>query len=486
MTPDSMVTLRKELKAEFASDDFVSLQIWRMFNNKNGLLPNNRRILNMSWRIYSMDCIKKHQRAKSRRNSKGIRRRTTASNLNLLKQHSSETLIDKSKEQQPDKYERSAEFDYIDHIRRLSNEDYTPSNSDMELTSYNDLASYNNEPISYDGMFAQSNPIDIDYNRNSFSSDSVFSQRPSFNSVSSVSPAPSFRRQSSSYQKSVNGTLFSKLQKYRMQLHQSCAKRGDEYETLGDTSTSNNFKEFLDMSKFDDGSSTNQPAPAIQPSLLSSHDNSNKFKVSLRSQHRQSSTSGSQPLTQSIQPMQQPSIPHWRQRSGSSSEMDNEYSLDSYISMLESSLDQHEKKRFQPQTYPTPTTVSSPLQPSSINSTALPGSSLISRSSSFANSSPSHPVCENCLTSTTPLWRKTSDNRLLCNACGLFFKLHGVIRPPGPAQKPKHRYQDPETILNMKEATQHRAPTSLEANNDMPNSLDGDMAGEEWNWLRFE
>lgn len=39
------------------------------------------------------------------------------------------------------------------------------------------------------------------------------------------------------------------------------------------------------------------------------------------------------------------------------------------------------------------------------------------------------PVCKNCLTSTTPLWRRDEKGAVLCNACGLFLKLHGRPRP---------------------------------------------------------
>lgn len=38
-------------------------------------------------------------------------------------------------------------------------------------------------------------------------------------------------------------------------------------------------------------------------------------------------------------------------------------------------------------------------------------------------------TCTNCLTQTTPLWRRDPDGLPLCNACGLFLKLHGVVRP---------------------------------------------------------
>jgi hypothetical protein len=41
----------------------------------------------------------------------------------------------------------------------------------------------------------------------------------------------------------------------------------------------------------------------------------------------------------------------------------------------------------------------------------------------------SQPTCQNCATSTTPLWRRDEIGSVLCNACGLFLKLHGRPRP---------------------------------------------------------
>ncbi|KAI7903320.1 uncharacterized protein BX663DRAFT_508208 [Cokeromyces recurvatus] len=37
--------------------------------------------------------------------------------------------------------------------------------------------------------------------------------------------------------------------------------------------------------------------------------------------------------------------------------------------------------------------------------------------------------CSNCQTTTTPLWRRDPQGNSLCNACGLFLKLHGSVRP---------------------------------------------------------
>lgn len=37
--------------------------------------------------------------------------------------------------------------------------------------------------------------------------------------------------------------------------------------------------------------------------------------------------------------------------------------------------------------------------------------------------------CTNCGTQTTTLWRRNNEGEPVCNACGLYFKLHGVNRP---------------------------------------------------------
>ncbi|KAG1472617.1 hypothetical protein G6F56_001433 [Rhizopus delemar] len=49
--------------------------------------------------------------------------------------------------------------------------------------------------------------------------------------------------------------------------------------------------------------------------------------------------------------------------------------------------------------------------------------------SSAGSSRSNNTQCTNCATTTTPLWRRNPEGQPLCNACGLFLKLHGVVRP---------------------------------------------------------
>ena len=56
---------------------------------------------------------------------------------------------------------------------------------------------------------------------------------------------------------------------------------------------------------------------------------------------------------------------------------------------------------------------------------------LIKKAFTFVFQSASRRVglsCSNCHTTTTTLWRRNSEGEPVCNACGLYYKLHGVRR----------------------------------------------------------
>lgn len=68
-------------------------------------------------------------------------------------------------------------------------------------------------------------------------------------------------------------------------------------------------------------------------------------------------------------------------------------------------------------------TMNNPIHPNTKTTTQ------ITNGTTTTKSNISSPVCRNCKTQTTPLWRRDETGQVLCNACGLFLKLHGRARP---------------------------------------------------------
>ncbi|KAF5096807.1 hypothetical protein D0Z00_002653 [Geotrichum galactomycetum] len=65
-----------------------------------------------------------------------------------------------------------------------------------------------------------------------------------------------------------------------------------------------------------------------------------------------------------------------------------------------------------------------------VPSSSAPPTSSIAAAAAAASGGQQPPTsCTNCHTQTTPLWRRNPEGQPLCNACGLFLKLHGVVRP---------------------------------------------------------
>ena len=92
-------------------------------------------------------------------------------------------------------------------------------------------------------------------------------------------------------------------------------------------------------------------------------------------------------------------------------------------------------------------------------------------------------LCTNCHTVTTPLWRKTNEGNVLCNACGLFYKLHGILRPlnalstmsqkrPTPRSRAPNStslvFQSPQSIIsNSQTAGTKRSLDNVISNNNV-------------------
>ncbi|KAI8089446.1 uncharacterized protein BX664DRAFT_333041 [Halteromyces radiatus] len=68
--------------------------------------------------------------------------------------------------------------------------------------------------------------------------------------------------------------------------------------------------------------------------------------------------------------------------------------------------------------------------------------------------------CHNCHTTATPLWRRDEKGNTICNACGLYYKLHQVHRPMTMKRdviKRRKRFNFPTNISNIFPATAPRA-----------------------------
>ncbi|GAA5858552.1 hypothetical protein JCM8547_007357 [Rhodosporidiobolus lusitaniae] len=63
------------------------------------------------------------------------------------------------------------------------------------------------------------------------------------------------------------------------------------------------------------------------------------------------------------------------------------------------------------------------------HSTQLPGNGQRRLPKEEAGEGHDGPICSHCGSITTPLWRRGPEDELLCNACGLYLKLHGKSRP---------------------------------------------------------
>ncbi|XP_017281407.1 transcription factor GATA-6 isoform X2 [Kryptolebias marmoratus] len=70
--------------------------------------------------------------------------------------------------------------------------------------------------------------------------------------------------------------------------------------------------------------------------------------------------------------------------------------------------------------------------------------------------------CANCQTSTTTLWRRNAEGEPVCNACGLYTKLHGVPRPLAMKKEGiQTRKRKPKTLNKTKGSSGNSSSVSM-------------------------
>ncbi|XP_058144011.1 transcription factor GATA-4 isoform X2 [Dasypus novemcinctus] len=97
--------------------------------------------------------------------------------------------------------------------------------------------------------------------------------------------------------------------------------------------------------------------------------------------------------------------------------------------------------------------------------------------------------CANCQTTTTTLWRRNAEGEPVCNACGLYMKLHGVPRPLAMRKEGiQTRKRKPKNLNKSKApaglAGSESLPPSSSASSSSNNAASG--GGEEMRPIKVE
>ncbi|KAI8969208.1 hypothetical protein BDF20DRAFT_893730 [Mycotypha africana] len=84
-------------------------------------------------------------------------------------------------------------------------------------------------------------------------------------------------------------------------------------------------------------------------------------------------------------------------------------------------------------------------------------SSMLPATSMHTNNEDKMMVCSNCEATSTPLWRRSADDKILCNACGLYYKLHKIPRPKNMKKDTNSQNNSPDQTERMEMDEEHTA-----------------------------
>ncbi|PWA00057.1 hypothetical protein BB558_003954 [Smittium angustum] len=90
-------------------------------------------------------------------------------------------------------------------------------------------------------------------------------------------------------------------------------------------------------------------------------------------------------------------------------------------------------------------------------------------------------TCYNCHTTTTPLWRRDENGNTICNACGLYYKLHKLSRPVSMKRKVIRRRSRRNYLLASNSPVQHIYPHHQVYDNVYDN-IDNDIKHEQYGY----
>ncbi|KAJ2898285.1 zinc finger protein [Zalerion maritima] len=103
-----------------------------------------------------------------------------------------------------------------------------------------------------------------------------------------------------------------------------------------------------------------------------------------------------------------------------------------------------------------------PGPPQPLQATPTPNFPVSLSATAGAGQGDSPPVCANCNTQRTPLWRRDEQGSVLCNACGLYLKLHNRARPHSlktDVIKSRNRVKTARPDMAKKKAQQQQPQT---------------------------